>query len=330
MTKRKRIAYLDFIKGICITLLVSFHVQPTGHELCQTFLMPIFFFLSGLNFKTYATFNDFLRRKINSLVVPFVFFLIIGTVYYFCRNLLESNFVFSQALSKMPLNPVANNTPMWFLFVLFMVNILYYGFSVFCPRWLTIVLSFTLGIVGYVIASNGYVIEPYLDMTFVALPFFMLGNEASKLGVLTYQPPILVTIALVVATIMWVYCDTPVINMLRRNYPSPLKLFVMTPMVIFSLFFVCQYVKRPVPLISFWGRYSLIVLGTHYFLIGGLKMIANKLFGNETIVWLLVCVVTMILEIPVIYLLKRHLPRLTAQKEFFCNGWKIGKSKGAN
>lgn len=324
MPTNQRIAYLDFIKGVCIILLVSFHIQPTGHELHQTFLMPTFFFLSGLNFKTYASFNDFLRRKINTLIVPFVFFLTLGAIYYFCRNLLESHFAVGQAFGRMPLNPVDNNTPMWFLMVLFMVNIIYYGLSNFFSRWLTIVLSLALGIVGYIIASNGYVIIAYLDMAFVALPFFMLGNEASKLGILTYRPPILVTLALLVSTILWVYFDTPVINMLRRDYPSALLLFVMTPMVILSLFFVCQYVKRPVPLISYWGRYSLIVLGTHYLLIGWLRMIANKFYGNhETYVWCSVLVVTMILEILVIYFLKKYLPRFTAQKEFFYKGWKL-------
>ena len=327
MATKQRIAYLDFIKGVCITLLVSFHVQPTGHELHQTFLMPIFFFLSGLNFKTYANFNDFLRRKVNTLIVPFIFFIIIGTIYYFSRNLLLSHFDVGQAFCKMPLNPVANNTPMWFLLVLFMANIIYYGLCLFCPRWLTIVLTLALGIVGFLIASNGYVIEPYIDMTFVALPFFMLGNEASKCGILTYRPPILATLTLLAATILWVYCDTPIINMLQRDYPSALLLFVMTPMVIFSLFFVCQHVKRSIPLISFWGRYSLIVLGSHYFLIGWLRIIANKFYGNnETYVWLSVLVVTMILEIPIIYFLKKYFPRFTALKEFFNKGWKIKKT----
>ena len=155
----------------------------------------------------------------------------------------------------------------------------------------------------------------------------MLGNEASKCGILTYRPPILATLTLLAATILWVYCDTPIINMLQRDYPSALLLFVMTPMVIFSLFFVCQHVKRPIPLISFWGRYSLIVLGSHYFLIGWLRIIANKFYGNnETYVWLSVLVVTMILEIPIIYFLKKYFPRFTALKEFFNKGWKIKKT----
>lgn len=325
MTTKQRIAFLDFIKGVCIILLVSFHVQPSGHELHQTFLMPIFFFLSGLNFKTYDGFKTFFRRKVNNLLVPLVFFLIIGTVYYFCRNLLESHFVVSQAFGRMPLNPISNNIPMWFLFVLFMINIIYYVFVRFLPRWSVIVLSLLLGVVGYWIASHGFVLEPYVDIVFVAMPFYMLGNEASKFGVINYHPPLFATLALVAATVVWVYLDTPIINMLHRNYPSALLLFGMTTMVIFSLFFVCQQVKRPVPIISYFGRYSLIVLGTHYFVIGILRLIVQEFLGidDKTIVWLSILVVTMVIEIPVIYLLIRYFPKFTAQKELFLNGWKI-------
>ncbi len=243
--------------------------------------------------------------------------------------MLESHFVVSQAFDRMPLNPIYNNTPMWFLFVLFMINIIYYAFVRFLPRWSVIVLSLLLGGVGYWIASHGYVLEPYLDIAFVAMPFFMLGNEASKLGVINYRPPLFSTLALVAATVLWVYFDTPVINMLKRNYPSPLLLFGMTTMVIFSLFFACQQVKRPVPIISYFGRYSLIVLGTHYFVIGVLRLIVQKFLGidDKTIVWLSILVVTMAIEIPVIYLLIRYFPRFTAQKELFHDDWRI-KSSG--
>ena len=327
MTKQ-RIAYLDFIKGVCIILLVSFHVKPQGHELHQTFLMPIFFFLSGLNFKTYDGFNTFLRRKVNTLLVPLVFFVLLGTLYCFCRNLLEVHFNAGEAISKLPINPIVNNTPMWFLFVLFVVNIIYYLFVKHLPHWLVIVSSLLLGGIGFYIAKQGYVLEPYLDIAFVAMPFYMLGNEIGKRGGISYQPPLAATLALTAATIIWVYVNTPVINMLHRNYPNALLLFGMTTLVILSLFFVCKYVKRPVPIISYLGRYSLIVLGTHYFLIGILRMIGKKIFGSdETLIWLSVLIVTMALEIPVIYLLIKYCPRFTAKKEFFNKGWKINKPK---
>ena len=332
MATKQRIAYLDFIKGVCIVLLVSFHVKPTGHELNQTFLMPIFFFLSGLNFKTYDSFGSFLRRKVNSLVVPLVFFLVLGTIYYFCRNLLETHFNVNESFSLMPLNPIKNNTPMWFLFVLFSLNIIYYVFVRFLPRWLVIVLSLVLGGVGYWIASSGCVLEPYLDMTFVALPFFMIGNEASKWGILTYRPHLLPALALAAATIVWVWLDTPVINMLQRNYPSPLLLFGMTTMVIFSLFFLCQRVKRPVPVISYFGRYSLIILGTHYFLIGPLKQVFGALLpqlAGTTAIYLITLLLVLVMEYPVIYLLRKYLPRLTAQEPFFYEGWRLAKTEAA-
>ena len=217
---------------------------------------------------------------------------------------------------------------MWFLFVLFVVNIIYYLFVKHLPHWLVIVSSLLLGGIGFYIAKQGYVLEPYLDIAFVAMPFYMLGNEIGKRGGISYQPPLAATLVLTATTIVWVYFDTPVINMLHRNYPNALLLFGMTTLVILSLFFVCKYVKHPVPIISYLGRYSLIVLGTHYFLIGIIRMIGKKVFGSdETLIWLSVLIVTMALEIPVIYLLIKYCPRFTAKKEFFNKGWKINKPK---
>ena len=57
-------------------------------------------------------------------------------------------------------------------------------------------------------------------------------------------------------------------------------------------------------------------------------MIGKKVFGSdETLIWLSVLIVTMALEIPVIYLLIKYCPRFTAKKEFFNKGWKINKPK---
>lgn len=68
--KSQRIIYIDFMKGILIILLVAFHINPEIFGDISGFLMMGFFFLSGLFFKIYNGFNDFLRRKINNLIVP--------------------------------------------------------------------------------------------------------------------------------------------------------------------------------------------------------------------------------------------------------------------
>ena len=168
MAAKERIAYIDFMKGLCIILVVAFHIDttafgvPYGYML-QQFRIPMYFFLSGLFFKLYDGFFDFARKKINNIIVPLILFLIIGAIYYFCRNLIGSHFSVAKALELMPLNPIKNNTPTWFLVVLFEVNIIYYLLQKFLPRWLTIVAALLLSVVGYAVVQAGYNLILYFD-----------------------------------------------------------------------------------------------------------------------------------------------------------------------
>lgn len=79
---KERIAHIDFMKGLCIMLIALGHVDdkifdmvlPNLNFALKSFRIPMYFFLSGLFFKTYAGFGDFLRRKVNNLLITLLFF----------------------------------------------------------------------------------------------------------------------------------------------------------------------------------------------------------------------------------------------------------------
>lgn len=83
---KKRLEYVDLMKGICITLVVATHCGvciphylPLGFEINMALInirMSLYFFLSGIFFKEYMSFSDFVVRKVNKLIVPYVFFAI--------------------------------------------------------------------------------------------------------------------------------------------------------------------------------------------------------------------------------------------------------------
>lgn len=83
---KKRLEYVDLMKGICITLVVATHCGvciphylPLGFEINMALInirMPLYFSLSGFFFKEYMSFSDFVVRKVNKLIVPYVFFAI--------------------------------------------------------------------------------------------------------------------------------------------------------------------------------------------------------------------------------------------------------------
>jgi fucose 4-O-acetylase-like acetyltransferase len=164
----------------------------------------------------------------------------------------------------------------------------------------------------------------------VAIPFFVLGSESRKLGLLEKGPHLAVRIMFAIAVAVILFFFSQRINMLQRIYPSYFKLYLLPMLSIMALLFLCQYIKKPVPVISHIGRYSIMVLGTHYFLILPIRPLINKLLpslANTSWSLVIVLVIVIVLEYPVIYLLKKYLPRFTAQEEFFYKGWKIKKTE---
>jgi len=86
---------------------------------------------------------------------------------------------------------------------------------------------------------------------------------------------------------------------------------------ILALFWACKPLPR-VPVMNHFGRYSLIILGTHPLILQPLRFFLLR-GGMEPGIslTLVVFVLTMLLEWPVIWLLKTYFPRFTAQTPFF-------------
>lgn len=77
--KNKRIDFVDLTKGVCIILVVMAHIggafeKLDYHSMIASFRMPLYFFISGIFFKSYEGLFGFFIRKINKLIIPFLFF----------------------------------------------------------------------------------------------------------------------------------------------------------------------------------------------------------------------------------------------------------------
>ena len=75
----RRIDFVDLTKGVCIILVVIAHVggafeQLDTNSMLSCFRMPLYFFISGVFFKSYEGLFGFILRKINKLIIPFLFF----------------------------------------------------------------------------------------------------------------------------------------------------------------------------------------------------------------------------------------------------------------
>ena len=331
---RQRIAYIDFMKCLCIMLIVMYHIDhdffnylaPNLNNVLQAFRLPMYYFISGIFFKLYEGFADFTRRKVNNILVPFVFFIVLN----FVMKGVEALFRLMIGADPIEVNPVILvepfylrtwlwTTPLWFLLSLFWVNLLFYAIQRWIrPLWALLLVSVALSIGGYALASYKVQLPLMMDTSLVALPFFVLGWGINRIGAV--QPSRWDrwgVVALVLAAFP-IYRFSDFLNLHYQILPSYWKLYVLPFLAILTLFWAC------VPLMCHYGQYSLIILGTHPLFFLPLRFLFIH-YGYEPgiALTLMVFALTMLLELPTIWVLRTYFPRFVAQQPFFKAGWKL-------
>ncbi|MBP9988946.1 MAG: acyltransferase family protein [Ruminococcus sp.] len=200
-TKPARNTAIDVAKGIGILLVVVGHLWDklpffdVIHCILYAFHMPLFFIISGMLFKnTYTKFSVFLKKRLKTLICPYILFAVISWMWYvFTYAVLPRRFT-SAALTKCAgwfgqifyaqYSTKVMNTPLWFVTSLFALEIIYYFISKIKNKskglfWI-VILAFTA--LGWFAESSYCPIDtsvlPWnLASAFYALGFYALGNN---------------------------------------------------------------------------------------------------------------------------------------------------------
>ena len=113
------------------------------------------------------------------------------------------------------------------------------------------------------------------------------------------------------------------IHLLIQALPEYWKLYLLPFVAILALFWACKPLPH-VPVFCHYGRYSLIILGTHTMIYVPVRfLLIHYGFEPGVTLSLVVFLVTMLMEWPIIWMLKTWAPRFTAQEPFFYEGWKL-------
>ena len=340
MNGTPRIAYIDFMKCLCIMLIVMYHIDhdffnyfaPRLNDALQAFRLPMYYFISGIFFKLYGGFADFTRRKVNNILVPFVFFV----VFVFAMRGLEallcsavgSNVVtvsLRDLIDPFCLRYWPVTTPLWFLLSLFWVNVMFYLLQQWIKPWWGVLLAVVaISTAGYVLGARRVYLPFMFDSAMVAMPYFILGWGVKRLGALQSSRWDKWGLLVLLVVALPIYYMSEFMNLHFMILPPYWKLYFVPFVAILALFWACKSLPH-IPVFCHFGRYSLIILGTHPLFFLPLRSLCILRFGMEPGIQLtiIVFVLTMILEWPMIWLLKTYAPRFTAQQPFFKPGWKI-------
>lgn len=326
---KNRIEYIDLMKGICIILIILLHnhihsSNDSINDILRNMRIPLYFCLSGLFFKEYNGFCDFITRKFNKLIIPFIFFA------YFPYALCEIGLNYERSIKTyLLMSIIPYNYPLWFLRCLFVTYILYFLFHKITKR-----LSLTVQTISiFLIAFFTYTIIQNLTIpikilgnsifniitAFIALPFFHIASIVRRKGFLSQNISNKYIIVLfIIFFFIWILTFQNNIDYRTIQFGKNFVFLYASALGGTGCVWCIAYIIKKMFYISYIGRYSLIALGTHYPLI----LLFNSMgIHNKYIVFLCILIV-----MPgVIYVFKKYFPYMTAQKDLFV--YKDGKFK---
>ena len=286
--------------------------------------MPLYFILSGLFFKQYEGFVGFLKRKTNKLLIPFLFFFAITVVLPYWVMTPDLKQMYAYPLKYLYRERVVMlNEPIWFLLCLFEVNILFYlvqgladAISSSYKTLLVIVISLVLGITGLMLGINHIVIPFYVDTALSVLPFFAFGwwlfrhTEFLSAPVkLKWDLPIAIICLLVL-----LFLAVPVKWSLNEISLDAVWFVYLCGIAGTMLVLIVSKALKRLPAVSYWGRYSIMVLCIHYPILIVLSKVMRH-YVSGTVLFAVVFILTMLICHLLIPLMRRFMPHVTAQKD---------------
>ena len=313
----KRIQWLDFAKGFTIFCVLIGHSLDVanlnkffGMDIIWTFIMPVFFAISGYLFKGFKSFSLIIYKKITSFVIPFILSLLLISLFH--KFSLGWGGVNGKSFIKVFILYSTGNvkylTYAWFLYSLFLifviVSILY-----LCNVKLNI--QFSLSILCFIsclllahlkIISGGC----GLKNTLTFMPCFYLGiymrfilNKYGRTKILRNKN------LSIILMLLWIVSVLLIENI--KNYQFNMmnisdSLIKLISIPIFFLFFInfykCIFPKYFIK----YGKYTLVIYLIQVPVLIVLKIFMYSIFKSQIILFILLLIISWNVSLLVCYL----------------------------
>ena len=317
----QRIDFIDLAKGVCILLIVIGHCGVNINILgYNTTVMPAFYVLSGLLFKTYGGVKCLTIKKINKILIPFLFFYLVGYVAFYAIKLFAPQLLITDARGIFDMfdNRQFFNGPIWFLLCLFWCNIYFYIISTYIKKEsLRIAVIALLGFIGWFLGDKEIFVSLFLDVAMTTLPFFAFGYYLKKSNILYPNKADKYNIS--IAIILWIIAliiESQSSNLrvsFHYNHISLLAYITSITSTI-SFIFLCKSIKK-LPFFSYIGKYSIILLCVHHMIYRPVKILLQstniEIINNEYAV----AFITLFISTLCIPACIKYIPHFVAQKD---------------
>lgn len=282
ISMNKRIEWIDALRGFGILLVVIGHLKPAAplERYIYSVHMFLFFSISGYLFHEEKDICHFVKKKCQRLLIPYSFWTLLASIQALLSGEGIKNAV---KVFLMYGGTIGWNRPLWFLAVLFAAELVYGLLRRFC--------RFSNGICLLVCPWIWYMLEGEqltmkLDIVPAAVFFLSFGNVWNRvLASALYKnykkwicAALLPCCALVhiVCGVCW---NRRIIFTYSRFGRYDLCLLAGMAGVLF--YFVMFKLFRENRALTFLGKYSMLIMCSHYYLLHLLNRISVKLIGFD-------------------------------------------------
>lgn len=303
---KKRYKFIDLLKGISILLIVAGHLDLPGlyYPSFSLFIVPLFYFCSGFFFQKHETFLTLFTKKVNSLLVPYLFFSI------------PSIFVYLLGLPTK-----LYNGPIWFLFSLFCIELVFYFLLKINNNSIIISIIATLSFLGWLLCQY-HIVLPFFGTTVLCgIPFFSIAFLLRQFKII-FEDNKFLYIKLCITIILWCVITINLVpgkelGIISSDIPYPFFLYIILGLLGSLILFYIAKIINYIPGINYFGQYSIIILCTHWYFIKIWQyFIPYQIMRQWWFLWL-IFLFAITISIPTIYFFKKYLPWFCAQKPIF-------------
>lgn len=283
---KKKIDYIDAVKGIGILLVILGHTNIFGFpevlgKIVYSFHMPLFFVLSGFlyNKNKYdkVCFKNFLQQNANRYMVPYLIFALVNLVIVLLFDFYKTGFDFSVVIDDLSIyipgilycyadvRHMPNCSPIWFLCCLFLARIVFYLLHKYIKKYSDII-ALSVSIISFVLSAAVTVILPLKIATVpVAISFMEVGYLMRKYSMV--EKSRLWHVFLAVPGVVAAVINYEKVGLNENVYGNPLLFICSSVLISYSVIVFCSKAEfLSNKFILFMGSCSITVIGYNYFL----------------------------------------------------------------
>lgn len=318
--KGNRRTDIDVLRGIAIFLVIFGHI--THISVLRTYIwgfhIPLFFFVSGYLFNSskYASSIDFIKAKIKSLVIPYVFFYLFTFAYWVIieRHTRGADLTIQSQLIGMfygtyDLRYMYFNGALWFLPTLFSMELLYWTIvKTIKNNYLVFVIMLSLSVLGMLFREKIGWLPWGLCPAIIGGVFLCFGNLCNSVKLCVQNSIKWIVVVLICVLMQLVLLPVTGAGLAALHFLHPIWYVPVAIIGIVAYYAMAKIICHNA-LLEWLGRNSLVLFALQEPVYRGIIFIVGKLLSCETDVvrnslflGVLCAVITVIIIMPMIFI----------------------------